>query len=70
MQYLSSLIKTESMDPTHKQIRTYNTIQMLLTKFFKWLYNQNEPDYKKRLTAPCMQGIKTLPGKEKSPYRI
>jgi integrase len=69
MQYLSTLRKTESEDPTHKWIGTYNTRQMVLSKFFKWLYNQNEPDCKKRVTPPCMQGIKTLPRKEKSPYK-
>jgi integrase len=41
---------------------------MVLSKFFKWLYNQNEPDCSKRLIPPCMQGVKTLPRKEKSPY--
>jgi hypothetical protein len=35
MQYLSTLRKTESEDPTHKWIGTYNTRQMVLNKFFK-----------------------------------
>jgi hypothetical protein len=60
-QYLSALRKTESQDPSHKWIGTYNTRQMVLSKFFKWLYNQNEADYNKRITPPCMQGVKTLP---------
>jgi integrase len=68
MQYLSSLRKTELQDPSHRWIGTYNTRQMVLSKFFKWLYNRNEPDYSKRLTPPCMHGVKTLPRKEKSPY--
>lgn len=68
LQYLSALRKTESEDPSHKWIGTYNTRQMVLSKFLKWLYNQNEPDYKKRITPACMQGVKILPRKEKSPY--
>src|SRR4029079_8572420 len=42
---------------------------ILLLKFFRWLYNSNEPDHKKRTTPPCMQGIRTLPRQEKSPYK-
>lgn len=66
--YLNSLRKPESIDPTHKWIGTYNTRQMILSKFFRWLYNKNEFDSKKWVTPPCMQGIRQLPRKEKSPY--
>jgi len=38
-------------------------------KFFRWLYNPDEPDHRKRTTPPCMTGIKMLPRKEKSPYK-
>ena len=55
--YLNSLRKTESADPTHKWIGTFNTRQMVLSKFFRWLYNQNEPDHDKWLTPPCMHGL-------------
>ena len=41
---------------------------MLFLKFFRWLYNPNEPDLKRRSTPACMNGIKQLPRKEKSPY--
>ena len=41
----------------------------ILTKFFRWLYNPDEPDQRKRITPPCMQGIKKLPRKEKTRYR-
>jgi integrase len=68
MQYLSALRKTELQDPSHKWIGTYNTRQMVLSKFFKWFYNQNEPDHKKRIGPTCMQGVKPLPRKENSPY--
>ncbi len=40
--YLNSLRKTESDDPTHKWIGTYNTRQMVLIKFFRWLYNHSK----------------------------
>jgi hypothetical protein len=48
LEYLGTLRKTESQDNTHKWIGTYNTRQMVINKFFKWLYNnQNEPDHRK-----------------------
>ena len=40
-----------------------------LFKFFKWLYNSEEPNAKARLTPPCIQGVKKLPRLEKSPYK-
>jgi len=66
------LRKTESDDPTHRWIGTYNTRQMVLNKFFRWLYNHhqnNESDHEKWITSPYMQGIKQLSRKEKSPYK-
>jgi integrase len=70
IEYLSSLRKPESKDPTHKWIGTYNSKQIVLSKFFRWLHNhRNSPDQKKWTTPHCMQGIKLLPRKEKSPYR-
>jgi len=67
--YLSSLRKTELIDPTHRWIGTYNTRQMILNKFFRWFYNKNEFDTRKWITPNCMQGIRQLSRKEKSPYR-
>jgi integrase len=69
MTYLNSLRKAETVDPTHKWIGTYNTRQMILGKFFRWLYNQSESDCKKWVTPPCLNGVKPLQRKEKSPYR-
>jgi hypothetical protein len=69
---LNSSRKTEIDDPTHKWIGTYNTRHMVLSKFFRWLYNfykNNESDQKKWITPPSMQGIKQLSRKEKSTYR-
>jgi integrase len=67
--YLNSSRKAISDDPSQKWIGTYNGRQMILLKFFRWLYHSDEPDQRKRITPPCMQGIKRLPKKEKTPYR-
>ena len=59
-------------DPTHKWIGTYNTRYMILSKFFKWLYNfykNNDVDQKKWMKPQFMQGIKPFPRKEKSAYK-
>jgi integrase len=42
---------------------------MVFSSFFKWLYNPDEPDNRKRITPPCMRGIKRLPRQEKSPFK-
>lgn len=39
---------------------------MILNKFFRWLYNPDEPNQGKRITPACIQGIKKLGGKEKT----
>ena len=69
MDYLNSLRKTESDDPNHKWIGTYNTRQMAINKFFRWLYNQyqnNVMDQKRWIAPLCMQGVKQLSRKETS----
>ena len=66
LDYLTSLKKPVSIDAQHKSIGTYNGRQMILLKFFRWLYNPNESDARKRLTPDCMNGIKRLPRMEKS----
>lgn len=65
--YLNSLRKSSSIDPTHRSIIAWNAIQMLFLKFFRWLYNPNEPDIRKRDVPASMKGIKQLPRREKSP---
>jgi hypothetical protein len=50
LEYLNSLRKSYEEDPRQKWIGSYNIRQMILTKFFKWIYNQDEPDTRKRLT--------------------
>jgi len=68
LEYLNSLRKSSDEDPSNKWIGTYNGRQILLLKFFKWLYNPDE-DYRKRLTPMCMQGIRKLARKEKTSYK-
>ena len=69
LDYLNSLRKSSKLDPNHKSIGTWNAKQMIFLKFFRWLYNPNEPDTKRRDTPDCMKGIRELPRKEKSPYK-
>jgi hypothetical protein len=66
--YLNNLRKPVANDQTQRWIGSYNGRQIILNKFFRWLYNPNEPDQRKRETPDCMKGIKQLPRKEKTPY--
>ena len=58
LEYLNTLRKSHIEDPTQKWIGSYNGRQMILNKFFKWVYNPDEPDHKERETPACMQGVK------------
>jgi integrase len=66
---LNSLRKSETEDPIHKWIGTYNTRQMMLIKFFRWIYNKDEYNKENWITPSCMKRVKPLPRKEKSPYK-
>lgn len=67
--FLNNLRKSLELDPTHKWVGSYNGRYIVLSKFFRWLYNQEEPDNRKRITPSCMLGIKRLPRREKTPYQ-
>jgi integrase/recombinase XerD len=68
LEFLNSFRKTETQDPLHKWISTYNIFRMHLQRFFKWLYSPNiEP--KKRQKPPVVENIPDLPRKEKSIYK-
>ena len=69
LDFLNNKRKPESIDPTHKSIGTWNNLQVLFLKFFRWLYNREEPDPKRRGTPDCMKGVRRLPRKEKSCYK-
>lgn len=67
--YLASLRKSEDEDPLHRWIGTQNNRLLVYSKFFKWLFNSDEPDLKKRIAPPCIRGIRHLKRKEKSAYK-
>ena len=64
LDYLNNRRKSFSEDPSQRWIGSYNGRQIILTKFFRWLYNPGESNPKKRETPPCMIGIKKLSRKE------
>jgi integrase len=69
LSYLNSLRKSTSIDPQQKWIGSYNNRLRYYAKFFRWLYNKEEPDYRKRISPPCIQGLRQLPRQEKSSYK-
>lgn len=69
LNYLNNLRKSTIEDISQRWIGSYNGRQIVLSKFFRWLYNPNEPDQRRRMTPHCMKGIKQLPRKEKTPYK-
>jgi len=69
LSYLNSLRKATSIDPQQKWIGSYNNRLRYYAKFFRWLYNKEEPDYRKRISPPCIQGLRQLPRQEKSSYK-
>jgi hypothetical protein len=69
LSYLNSLRKPTSIDPQQKWIGSYNNRLRYYAKFFRWLYNREEPDPRKRISPPCIQGLRQLPRQEKSLYK-
>ena len=67
LSYLNNLRKPQ--EDGNGWINTYNNRQMVFLKFFKWLYNQDEPDATKRTTPTCMIGVKRITKREKTSYR-
>jgi integrase len=68
LSFLDSYRKTESIDPLHKWIGTYNIYRIHLMRFFKWLYSP-DIEYKQRPKPPVIQNIHQLKRKEKSIYK-
>jgi hypothetical protein len=67
IEFLDSFRKTETQDPLHKWIGTYNLYKMYLLRFFKWIYSPNiESD--NRPKPAVMENIPKLKRKEKSIY--
>jgi integrase len=66
--FLESFRKTETKDPMHKWIGTYNLYRIHLLRFFKWLYSPDlEPD--KRPKPSVIENIPELKRKEISVYK-
>jgi predicted nucleic acid-binding protein len=64
LDFLNTSRKSILEDPYQKWIGSYNGRQIVLNKFFRWLYNPDEPNQRNRETPSCMIGIKKLPRKE------
>lgn len=67
LSYLNNLRKSQEYG--NGWINTYNNRQMVFLKFFRWLYNQDEPNLANRTTPPCMIGVKRLSKRDKTSYR-
>ena len=66
--FLDIYRKTETQDPMHKWIGTYNLYRIHLLRFFKWLYHPDvEPG--KRPKPSVIENISELKRKEKSIYK-
>ena len=65
---MDSFRRTETQDPMHKWIGTYNLFRIHLLRFFKWLYSSDiEPD--KRSKPSVIENIPSLRRKETSIYK-
>jgi integrase len=69
LNYLNGLRKSIFEDESQRWIGSYNARQIILNKFFRWLYNSDEPHPSKRITPKIMNGIKQLQRKEKTLYK-
>jgi hypothetical protein len=66
--FLDGFRKTETQDPMHKWIGSYNTYRVHIIRFFKWLYYPDvEPA--KRPKPPILENIQVLRRREKSIYK-
>jgi integrase/recombinase XerD len=66
--FLDTYRRTETPDPLHRWIGTYNVYRIHLLRFFKWLYYPNiEPG--KRPKPSVVDNIAQLKRKEKSIYK-
>jgi integrase/recombinase XerD len=68
LHYLDNLRRSETSDPFHKWIGTYNLRRTILLRFFKWLSYPNEEPKKRKIPA-IMENIPTLKRREQSTYK-
>jgi len=68
LSFLNSLRKSETQDPNHKWIGTYNHCLIIISTFFKWLYNpQVGPNEREK--PDVLLNIKQLTRKETLTYK-
>ena len=65
--FLQNILKSEDVDPLHKPIGTYNYYNVILTRFFKWLYHPDMPA-KSRPKPAVVENIAQLKRREISIY--
>jgi len=73
--FLDSYRKSETVDPLHRWVGTYNIRLMIIYKFFRWLNSLNhnklaEMTTTERIVPPIVKGVKKLKRKEKSSYHL
>ncbi len=68
LQYLQSLKKPETIDPSHKWIATYNHRVVAITRFFKWFYARNT-HASEREKPKVVFNIPIIKRKERSSYK-
>ena len=66
--FLNSVRKSETQDPMHKWIGTYNLYLMTIGTFFKWLYYPKTGP-KERPKPEVLLNLKQLKRKEQSTYK-
>jgi integrase len=69
LSYLNGLRKPLSIDPNQRWIGSYNGRQLVFSSFFRWIYDRDEQDPKKRTTPSCMLGIRRIARKLHTPYK-
>jgi integrase len=69
LSFLDRVRKSESVDPLHKWIGTYNIYRIHLMRFFRWLYSPDIYPSKNRPKPPPVENIPQLKRKEKSIYK-
>jgi site-specific recombinase XerD len=71
--FLDGYRKSDTVDPLHKWVATYNIRLMIISKFFRWMYSLNHDGLPKIATTekivPPIMGIKRFKRKEKSSYQ-
>jgi integrase len=68
IKFLDSLRKTETQDPLHKWIGTYNLYKVYLLRFFRWYYSPNIESHARPKPA-VMDNIPKLRRNETSIYK-